>query len=292
MNPGILTPENAPPQMPCGLLGSASTARLPYGMPAGVTDPRHIPSLRLWLDASNVVGMRQLSDGTGTVTHGDPLGYWPDLSGNGYNATQATTNNRPTYRVGVRNGRSVLRFDGVNDSYRVASLPLDATVSMFVVANFNTAGSAGNATGNLFIEHSANSNTNSGFYFAGQSSGPAQINRNVSPTFRWVPTGVDNWLGTGWAIAELRVSPGSTVDSIFTVRRNGLPFLNNAALQNSGAVTSDREATADLFIGSRNQASIFSNGDFGEILIYNRALFDAEQAAVRRYLAQKWGIGL
>lgn len=258
---------------------------------SGVFTPRSIANLQLWLDASDVSGMRQLSDGTTAVTaDADPVGYWPDKSGNGYHATQSTTNNRPSYRTGVRNGRSTLRWDGTNDSYRVASIPLDATISVFVVAQFNVAGSAGDATGNLCIEHSATSNFNSGMAFLGSSSGASQIHRTVAPVFRWVPTGVAAWFGTAWAVAELRIAPGSAIDDIFTVRKNGGIVANNGAILGTGAVTSNRSVTADLFVGSRNQATILSNGDYAEILIYNRPLTDAEHTAVRRYLAGKWGI--
>lgn len=259
-------------------------------------NPRTIPNLQLWLDASDVSGMRQLSDGTTAVTaDADPVGYWPDKSGNGYHATQTTTNNRPTYRVGVRNGRSTLRWDGSNDSYRVASIPLDATISVFVAAQFNAAGVAGNTTGNLFIEHSPNSNSNSGFFVSGQSSAPNHIHRNVSPTFQYKQLGVVNWFGTAWAVAEFRFAGGNTIDSVLAYWKNGLLQANNgaqSALTEFGTVTSDRSVTADLFIGSRNQASLFSNGDYAEILIYNRPLSDAEHERVRRYLAAKWSIAV
>ncbi len=81
---------------------------------------------------------------------------------------------------------------------------------------------------------------------------------------------------------------------MLTYWKNGVQQANNGATApgttESGTVTSGRIATADLFIGSRNQASIFSNGDYAEILIYNRSLTDAEHSRVRRYLGSKWSI--
>lgn len=254
-------------------------------------NPKSIADLQLWLDASNISGMRQLSDGTTSVSaDADPVGYWPDLSGNNYHATQSTTNNRPTLRTGVRNGRSVLRFDGTNDSYRVASLPLDATCSVFVAGQFNSA----TAPGTLFIEHSANSNTSSGFYVLGQSAAPQQITRTTAPTFRFAQAGVTTWLGTAWSVAEFRFSAGSSIDAVLAYWKNGTLQANNGSQSGSiteaGTATSGRSATADLFIGSRNQASIFSSGDFAEILVYNRPLTDAEHTRVRRYLGSKWNV--
>ena len=264
---------------------------------AGGFDPRSIANLQLWLDASDVSGMRQLSDGTTAVTaDADPVGYWPDKSGNGYHATQTTTNNRPTYRVGVRNGRSTLRWDGSNDSYRVASIPLDATISVFVVAQFAVAGTAGNATGNLFIEHSPNVNTNSGFTFAGSDNAPLVVNRTAAPAFRRAIIGVTSWLGTSWAVAEGRIAAAANMVAAADYWRNGGLQSDGSEITGggfgTGTITSSRSVTADLFIGSRNQASVFSNGDYAEILIYNRPLTDAEHTAVRRYLAAKWAITL
>lgn len=258
-------------------------------------NPRRISGLQLWLDASDVSSMAQLSDGTTAVSGDeDPVGYWADKSGNGYHATQTDNNNRPKFRVGVRSGRSTLRWDGTNDSFRVASFPLDATMSVFLACQFNVAGVPLNATGSLFIEHSANINTNSGFFIAGQTNAPLQVNRTSSPAFRFANAGVATWLGTDWAIADFRISPGTTIDGVLAYWKNGTLQANNGAAiagtTESGTVTSNRIATADLFIGSRNQSSVFSNGDYAEILVYNRPLTDGEHAAIRRYLGRKWSV--
>lgn len=255
-------------------------------------NPASVSGGAVWLDFSRIDGTFQLSSAsTAVAADGDPIGYVPNRFTSGtLPAIQATTNNRPTYKTGIRNGRSVARFDGSNDSFVISSLPLDATITVFVVAQFDTAGSAGNATGNLFIEHSATSNSNSGFYVSGQSSSPQQVNRTGAPSFRWAQAGTTGWLGTSWAVSEFRFSPGAAVDAIFTYRKDGLTQTNGVAATSSGTVTADRSATADLFIGSRNQASVFSDGDYGEILIYNRALTDAEMTYIRRGLASKWGV--
>lgn len=250
-----------------------------------------VSGLVLDLDASAPGSLRQLSDGSTAVAAGDPCGYWPSRAGS-YIATQATTNNRPTWQAAVRNGRGVLRFDGTNDSYRVASVALDATISVFVVASFNSAGSFNNATGNLFIEHSATSNSNSGFFVAGSSNAPQNVNRTGAPAFRWAQQGTSTWLGTGWSISDFRFQAGAAVDTVLQYWKNGTQQTNGVATQSAGTVASGRSVTADLFIGSRNQASVFSNGDYGRLLIYNRPLTDAEHAYIRRGLARQWAIAV
>lgn len=259
-------------------------------------NPASVSGGAVWLDFSRSDGVFQLSSAsTAVAADGDPIGYVPNRFTSGtLPAIQASTNNRPTYKAGIRNGRSVARFDGLNDSFVISSLPLDATITVFVVAQFDTAGTAGNAAGNLFIEHSANATSNNGFAFQGQSSATGVINRTGVPSFKRASVGVADWLGTSWAVSEFRIAGGATANDVFTCRKNGTEQADNGDVVgggfNSGTITSGREATADLFIGSRNQASVFSDGDFGEILIYNRALADAEMSYIRRGLGSKWGV--
>ena len=53
-------------------------------------------------------------------TGSDPS-VWPDLSGNGRNATQATSTQRPAIVTGAQNGRQVRRFDGTDDFLRLTT---------------------------------------------------------------------------------------------------------------------------------------------------------------------------
>ena len=247
-------------------------------------NPRSIANLSLWLDAADA----------STVTISTGVSQWNDKSGNGKNATQAIGNNQPAYVTGARNGRNVCRMDGSNDSFTVASIELDATISVFVAASFDVTGSAGNATGNLFIEHGTTATTVNGMYVSGQSSAPMTLNRTDAPAIKRAQVGTTSWLGTGWALPEFRFRAGATAITAFDYWKNGVLQSTGTELTsggfNTGTITDNRPVTAGLFIGARNQTSVFSDGDWGEILIYNRALTDAEHLAVRRYLAAKWGV--
>lgn len=78
------------------LMGGASAPRLA---------PNAISGLKLWLDASQIVGLND----------GDSVTTWSDLSGNGYDATQGTASKKPVYKTAILNGLAVVRFDGVDD---------------------------------------------------------------------------------------------------------------------------------------------------------------------------------
>lgn len=66
---------------------------------------------QLYFDSRRIQG---LSDGTGVQT-------WDDLSTNANNATQATSGNRPLYKVNIQGGNPMLLFDNSNDYLRCGS---------------------------------------------------------------------------------------------------------------------------------------------------------------------------
>lgn len=63
--------------------------------------------------------------GTPGLPDGGVVSTWPDLSGYGNNATQATFANKPAFVWNVQNGKPVVRMDGVNDTF-VAAVPASA----------------------------------------------------------------------------------------------------------------------------------------------------------------------
>jgi hypothetical protein len=77
----------------------------------------------LVLDSRYITG---LSDGTGVST-------WSDISGNGYDATQATAANQPLFKVNVQGGQPGLLFDGSNDSLATSYGPQSGNVTAFAV---------------------------------------------------------------------------------------------------------------------------------------------------------------
>jgi hypothetical protein len=69
-----------------------------------------VPGLVMWLHAASI----NQADGS-SVTN------WLDISGNGRNATQATSANRPVLHASGINGRPSVTFDGVNDKMQTGS---------------------------------------------------------------------------------------------------------------------------------------------------------------------------
>ena len=87
--------------------------------------PAQIPGLLFWIEP-RLGGLYQDSAGTTTpaAANDDPVGFAPDLSGNGFPAIQATAGNRPLLKTaGLSSAYASMLFDGTNDN-----LTLGATV--------------------------------------------------------------------------------------------------------------------------------------------------------------------
>lgn len=84
-----------------------------------------------WYDIAPAY-LYQNSDGTGTVTLGDPVGYIEDRSGNGNHLVQATASRRGTLRQ-TAGGAYYIEFDGVDDRYQV-TYPTTITSSTMCLA--------------------------------------------------------------------------------------------------------------------------------------------------------------
>ncbi len=83
----------------------------------------------LVLDARFITG---LSDGTGVET-------WADVSGNGYNATQSVSGNRPLYRTAIQGGQPGILFDGTDDWMATTYGPTSGDVTAITIWKSNNA---------------------------------------------------------------------------------------------------------------------------------------------------------
>ena len=231
-------------------------------------NPKSIATLAGWWDASVTSSLAQLSTGdTAVAADSDPVGSWADLSGNGRNLTQSTTNNRPAYKTGVLNGRAVIDFDGVNDSM-LASFTLAQPITYFLVYRYDATITAGNprvfdgATGNTMSFFGSTASTLMGIY-AGSSADPL-----ISMAQR-----------TQFSITEIQANGASTA-----VRLNGAST-GFGTTNNIGA-----GAPNGLRLGAFNQSSTFGDVSFAEVLIYSSIIAESAARQVRSYLGKKYGI--
>lgn len=246
--------------------------------------PLTISGLALWLKADAITG---LSDG-------DAISTWPDSSGNGKDAT-GTTTQRPTYKTDILNGKPVARFNGTSNGLVTSSVNLSSTsaVTVFVVAT------AATGADRAYIESTSNPNTGStGWSFYRQNTG------TLLQTYFTGNAGISIYNGgrvTSTRAESLSIVLDKSIDPTAAPSTGAFPYKEGIAyiggMQAAGSNgwgtnnnNTNSFANAALYIGARNQASLFNSGDIAEVIVYARALSHAERALVDRYLIQKYAL--
>lgn len=243
-----------------------------------VETPKTIPGLQLWLDGADLSTMRQNSNGTTAVAlNSDPVGYWGDKSGNGRNAIQATTGNRPTYSLSIQNRIGGVVTNG-SSQWMDGSWALFDPLTIFVVFK-HVSGTSGSR---IFT----------------QSDSTYWDSQVVTGSTYWLPLAMNSgplvvsYNTTNIAVASVSVTSNAT--AILQHTRSGLN-LTNQKDNGSIATATLAEAITRVFttytLGRvANLSAGYVAGQFFEVVAYNRILNGDEYNAVRNYLNQKWAI--
>lgn len=209
-------------------------------------------------------------------TGSDP-GVWPDLSGNGNDAVQATVAAQPAITPSGLNGRQVRTFDGVDDFMQGAFSLIGSGCTVFSVYKL--------------------------------SSSSADFARVVSMALNGSSNDYDN--PESWA-SIVRLASSESVETVFNNTAYGviqiiydLPVINSSLLSNapftvingvmssvgSGASPSLNSSIFSIGAAVVNSVAILS-GYIAEVIIYPSALSDTDRKSVQAYLGTKWGITL
>lgn len=234
------------------LLGSNALAALP--VTSGV---------QIHLDASSITG----------ATDGAGIALWPDLSGAGNDATQATAANQPIYNASnpVFGGNPTVQFDGATSWMDLPDDIVDVTsCTAFAVAQYTAldlghsqyilAGQDGSGDGRIRFMHEI---------------GSGQYN-----DFSW-RIGNTNWTAmfvdadTEWHVFGLTSAAVAYLDGA-----------NVASYSNTAAAGTTADA---LCIGSYREGNKdYFGGYLAELIIYDHVLTEEEISQVSDYLAEKW----
>ncbi|HAA17749.1 MAG TPA: hypothetical protein DCP28_02855, partial [Cytophagales bacterium] len=242
------------------LLGGPLAALAQQG-PGGVAPANGSDNLVLWLRADSLTGLLS----------GDAVSSWPDMSGYGHDATQATAENQPRFITGALNGLPAVQLDGADDYFDDAHSYNARTV--FIVYNFLDAlqgtpdlGQLWGAYGDNYHVAIDSRNTNlNGFSFDGANLNGTQ----AQFAFNGDPYG------------------------IFVSNDNSTPVTRNTYQ----LVTAEFDATGSLnrqVIGALIPNFSISEHNYGgqilEIIVYDTVLTDPERIAVETYLAGKYNL--
>jgi hypothetical protein len=233
--------------------------------------------LTLWLKADAGV----TTDGSGNVSQ------WADQSVFGNNAVQGDSSYRPTPTSSAINGQPALTFDGASTFLTIpdnASLR-PSTMTLLVVAkrtgdsdygndgqivskSYYGGGSWASPYAAFTLLCDSTLNASAGCAVAGDSDGPAgfQTANNTTYLYSFDYDGANQkfWVNGG----------------------------NLATHSGAGSVDYGDSSTKDLAIGVGSATWLHQhfNGQIAEILMYNRALTDAERNQAEVYLANKYGL--
>lgn len=220
----------------------------------GAFSPKSIPGLAAWYDA------RQAG-----YSEGQEVAQWNDLTGNGRHATQAVSSNRPVFRANVHNGRPGVEFITSGKMLSAADFfgpGYDTAFSIYALLKRNSTAAFrlwGSIKGGSFAWYGSD-NGGAYHYSAGLSTPAIQITNSLPDTCY-----VDGFRYNGTTKSLSQRTPLELKTASQTVSGNmGL----------YGPLT-----LGDIATGGYTWL-----GWIMEVLIYNRGLSAAEDAAVRRYL--------
>jgi hypothetical protein len=226
-------------------------------------EPPQLAKLSVWYKADE-----------GITLNATDVAAWANQGTAGGSAAQGTAANQPLYVEDGQNGLPVIRFNGTTDFLSQALLTLPSRFTIIVAGKFTNAK-------DLFIEHGPEAINNPGFFLFGDGSGGlTSVHRGGTKEFT---TSAANAMGSAWATF------GATYNGDWSVSKSG-----TAITVTPGGDPSVADSTLEetLWICSRVGTSFFSDGDLGEILIWDDPLSAGDFAAAEDYLGARWGVAI
>jgi hypothetical protein len=222
-------------------------------------DPRTIPNCALWLDPAD----------TSTVTlNGNNVSQLTDKSGLGYNMSQTTAGNQPTYATAL-NGNRMLTFTQASSTHLSnTSFPalIGAGAASYFLVEYNMTSASGNP----------------GPF--GYSAGPnfgiiMQSNAGFTGGLQPFQSGITSFTSATPRLTFLyKVNVGSS---------NMIGFVNGTSQTVSDTTSGTYSGTFSVGSGPNG----FISGNICELIVFNnRALTSSERQQVEGYLADKWGL--
>lgn len=224
--------------------------------------PANVSGLQGWFKGSSISGV-----------DGDAISTWPDSSGNGRDATQATAGSKPTLKTGANgiNAQPVARFDGG-----------DKLASSLATSHFGGSGTILAA----FAVVKPTDYTNYMTILGASASGGFHWRLNQTTGRANVDKSAESNVGTATAAG----SAGAGQVHAFTDAGSAQAFyLNGAAAGTAATAATFQPAT--YIIGDVHYSLPFL-GDIAEILVYSAVPSAGDRTAITAYLGAKYAISV
>ncbi len=249
--------------------------------------PDSLASLRLWLDADRVIG---LADGAAVTT-------WNDASSSGYtaDASDAGCTVDPTFLSAALNGRPAVRFSGLDQECLTlgSNFIFSTNDGLTMAAVLSSTVLSG--TSNDFVLDFGNFLPNGfGMYFRANGGGAYFSGAHGGVH---LPTVFSRTSGSPVVLAG-RVRFGG--EQVFrldgSVEARTFNSLSALSATEIFASSTRMAASGPVTIGGQSQTTSESDrflaGDLAQIVVYDRALSDAELGALECFFAERYAVAL
>ena len=226
-----------------------------------------------------------LDASTLTLTNGDPVSTWEDQSPVGTNDATQTGTNRPTYIASGLNGLPTVRFDGTTtNDYMVMPSGFStwtAGWTWFLVAQ----PAATPINNEKFLSFSSGGSRVIACGRDGTTSAGILFSYNSSDAVRYFYSSAGLSPASTGAVYSFHNPAGTADAAVSGEMRKG-----NVSFGTGDTYIPPVVTRSDNFIGVSWFGPEHYNGDFSEILVYNRALTEGEITSVYAYLNDKYGL--
>ena len=245
--------------------------------------PVTIPGLQLWLDSADPTTLYDSDVGGSLVTtDGSAIARWEDKSGKGRHLTQPIVNKRPVLKTGIKNGKNVLEFDGVDDNMSLLNGFANSSNSTFAFMVFRHNSVVQNGSAAYRLANISFNGTNNRCYMGSGSSWSNIIGGN----FGDISWNANNALRTTQAVTLdwFNMGFGRNNDADAQIWLNGV-------LRASGTPNNGESTTQYVSIGGSDAPNItYLNGYIAEFIIYSAPLETQDRENIENYLNEKWSI--
>ncbi len=210
------------------------------------------------------------------LTDGATVTTWYDSSGNGYNVTQSTFALKPIFKTNGINGKSVIRFDGINDRLTCATFSpaIQSPITIFMVYKI------------LSVPTNQPAYILTGLYNNSNGS-PLEFNINYNNNNLWMFDSASLHNGR----YSLAVPFQSFIIGNYVFNGNSSEMYENG-MQKTAPSTFFSVHLSEFSIGSSPYFAYVNysiNMDVAEIIVFNNAFNTTERQQVETYLQNKWG---
>lgn len=219
------------------------------------------------------------ADALTNLSNGAEVWKWPDWSGNGHDAIQTLSANRPGYISGGMNGQPVVRFNAAAGNHLWCYRPVQDDFTLIVVCQ----SSQGVGTGIEFYQG------------AGLLSG--EVSGVVNDYGMSLNASGEVLAGVGNPDTSIHSSGGSNdgqphIVTFKRTRSSGVLRLYLDGIQVAGGTAGTVSLTAPniLALGAQGVLNNFLGGDIAEIRIYDTSLSEIDRIYLERSLKCRYGL--